>query len=198
MRLGIYGGTFSPPHKGHTEAAKAFCRQMKLDKLLIIPTNLPPHKELLGEASPEDRLNMCRIAFSSVENAEISDMEIRRGGRSYTYLTLEELAKSGDDLYLLCGTDMILTFDMWRNFQRIFDLATICYVRRECDTDVGEQIAYKVSEYREKYSARVEKIEHDVVEISSTEIRSAILSGTATEFLDASTLRYVEDGGLYK
>ena len=100
MRLGIYGGTFSPPHKGHVEAAEAFSREMKLDKLLIIPTFVPPHKTTADDATPEQRLEMCRLAFSHIKNAEISDMEIKRGGTSYTYLTLEEL--SSRDVELFC------------------------------------------------------------------------------------------------
>ncbi len=198
MKLGIYGGTFSPPHKGHIEAALAFCTQMKLDKLLIIPANLPPHKEIFDNTSAGDRISMCKLAFSSIENAEISDIEIKRGGKSYTYLTLEELSKDGDELYLLCGTDMILTFDLWKNFARIFELAIICYARRECDEQIGYEIDEKVSEYRKKYGARIVKIEHKVVEISSTEIRSAIANGDATALLDEQTIGYIENGGLYK
>ncbi len=197
MRLGIYGGTFSPPHRGHIEAARAFCEQMRLDRLLIIPANLPPHKELTENTSTHDRLNMCRLAFSSIEKAEISDIEISRGGKSYTYLTLEELSQGGDELYLLCGTDMILTFDLWKSFERIFSLATICYARRESDSKIGEEIREKVSEYREKYGARIVEIAHDAIEISSTEIRCAILGDTAEKMLDADTLKYIKDGGLY-
>ena len=84
IRLGVYGGTFSPPHLGHIESAEAFYREMKLDKLLIIPTFIPPHKEAKDDASPEDRLEMCKLAFSHIPNTEISDMEIKRGGKSYT------------------------------------------------------------------------------------------------------------------
>ena len=198
MKLGIYGGTFSPPHMGHVNSAKAFCEQLKLDSLLIIPTNLPPHKEVLEEASARDRLKMCEIAFSGIDIATVSDMEISRGGKSYTYLTLEELSGRGDELFFLCGTDMILTFDKWRNFEKIFSLATICYARRECDKACDEQIECKVREYREKYGAKVIKIEHEVTEISSTEIRDAIKCGLGNRFIDESTLEYIRLRGLYR
>lgn len=170
-RLGIYGGTFSPPHNGHIEAAEAFVSEMKLDELLIIPTFLPPHKESADGATPFDRLNMCRIAFSHIPNTYVSDMEIKRGGKSYTYLTLEELSGPDTDIFFLVGTDMILTFDLWKRYEYIFTLATICYARRESDKDIDVKIDEKVRQY-ENLGAKIVKINHKVNEISSTEARS--------------------------
>ena len=199
MRLGIYGGTFSPPHNGHIAAAQAFVDAVKPDKLLIIPTNIPPHKESLGTADAADRLNMCSIAFSGIKCAEISDMEIERGGRSYTYITLEELQSVSTDIYLLCGTDMLLTLDEWRNFERIFALATICYVRRETDADIDHLISDKIRLYEQKYGARVIKIDHTVIEMSSSEIRDAISDGCDGEgMLNAEVVRYIKERGLYQ
>ena len=113
-RIGIYGGTFSPPHNGHLAAARAFMEQMWLDILYVIPAAIPPHKQMAEPVSAADRLEMCRRAFAGMEGVYVSDMEIRRGGKSYTVDTLREL--SGDDrrLFLLCGTDMVLTLDEWR------------------------------------------------------------------------------------
>ena len=110
-RIGIYGGTFSPPHNGHLAAARAFMEQMWLDILYVIPAAIPPHKQMAEPVSAADRLEMCRRAFAGMEGVYVSDMEIRRGGKSYTVDTLREL--SGDDrrLFLLCGTDMVLTLD---------------------------------------------------------------------------------------
>ena len=199
MRLGIYGGTFSPPHLGHYRAAEAFCKQMKLDRLLIIPANLPPHKQFAEDASTDDRIRMCNLAFSDIDCATVSDMEIKRGGKSYTYLTVEELSTGDDELFLLCGTDMILTFDEWKNFERIFELVTVCYVRRENDTAIGEQIDKKVCEYREKYGARICAVNHTVLELSSTEIRTAVQNTCdATALLDGRVLEYIRSRGLYK
>jgi nicotinate-nucleotide adenylyltransferase len=78
LRIGIYGGTFSPPHKGHIAAAKAFMEQMWLDILYIIPTGVTPHKTMKGDATAADRLEMCRLAFEGVEGVIVSDLEIRR------------------------------------------------------------------------------------------------------------------------
>ena len=124
LRVGIYGGTFAPVHIGHVQAAKAFMEQMKLDYLFIIPTALPPHKQIDEGDDPIHRLRMCELAFEGVEGVVISDVEIKRGGKSYTYDTLVELSRPDTRLFLLCGTDMVLTFDQWYRFEDIFKL---CY-----------------------------------------------------------------------
>ncbi len=195
MRLGIYGGTFSPPHKGHIEAAEAFSKEMRLDKLLIIPTFIPPHKTAIGDASPEDRLEMCRIAFSHIPHTEISDIEIMRGGKSYTYLTLEELKNDENELFFLCGTDMILTFDLWKRYEYIFSLATICYVRRECDENNSLKIKEKTEQY-EKLGAKIAEIHLDINQISSSEIRADI-TRCAGDFLTFGVLDYIKKNDLY-
>ena len=97
---------------------------------MIIPDCLPPHKEYSGSVTEEQRLEMCKLAFGHIENVTISDMEIKRGGRSYTSVTLEELTSPDRELYFLCGTDMFLTLESWYRPEVIFDLATICYIRR--------------------------------------------------------------------
>ena len=108
-RIGIFGGTFNPPHVGNTEAAKAFVKGAELDTLIIMPAFIPPLKEYLATVTCEELLEMCRIAFRDIEKTIVSDLEISRGGKSYTYLTLQELANDDTDVYFLCGTDMILS-----------------------------------------------------------------------------------------
>ena len=100
-RVGSFGGTFNPPHVGHIEAAKAFSKGAELDSLLIMPAFIPPHKEYTSTVSCEQRLEMCKIAFANVDNANVSDLEISRGGKSYTYLTLQELRAADIDLFFL-------------------------------------------------------------------------------------------------
>ena len=198
-RLGIFGGTFSPPHVGHVLAAEAFSDQMRLDSLLIVPTRTPPHKTVDGTVTAEERLEMCKRAFSRIEKATISDIEIRRGGKSYTYLTLEELTEDGTELFFLCGTDMILTLGEWKNPERIFELATVCYVRREDDEALNAEIAEKVAAYERDYGARIVAIRHTPLELSSTEIRAALAeSKDACGLVDASTLAYIRERGLYR
>ena len=101
LRVGIYGGTFAPIHNGHVAAAKAFMEQMKLDYLFIIPTYMPPHKQIDESDDPLYRLRMCELAFEDTDGVIISDCEIARGGKSYTYDTLCELQRPNTRLFLL-------------------------------------------------------------------------------------------------
>jgi len=197
-RTGLYGGTFSPPHVGHVEAARAFANAVKLDELLIIPTFTPPHKAFSNEASTEDRLEMCRRAFSSVEGATVSDIEIVRGGKSYTYLTLEQLESEDRELYFLCGTDMFITLDEWKLPERIFELATICCIRRENDSTAENLIKSKAELYKKKFNARLFFIDHNVVEVSSSELREKISKGICPKLLSPSVFEYIESRGLYR
>ena len=199
QRLGIYGGTFSPPHLGHFRAAESFIRGAELDKLLIMPDFKPPHKTEFGNVTAEDRLNMCRLAFSTLPKTEVSDFEIARGGKSYTYLTLEAFADSNTELYFLCGTDMMLTLDRWRSPEVIFNLATICYVRREDDRETDTLIKKKMAEYRERFSARVLEIPHTVLDISSSELRADIWNADGTQLnMNGKVLDYIRERGLYR
>lgn len=199
MRLGIFGGTFSPPHIGHVGALSAFAESLPLDKILVVPTFVPPHKEYNEEASSTERLEMARLAFSDISLVEISDMEIRRGGRSYTYLTLDELSGDGVELYFLCGTDMLLTLDSWKNFERVFSLCTICFVRREGDESLTPRIAEKILEYKEKWDARIIEIKASVIEASSTELRLGIKSkdDEILKKIPKKVLSFIKKRGLY-
>lgn len=196
-RIGIFGGTFNPPHLGHIRAATAFADQMSLDELLIIPDNIPPHKEYAGSVSADDRMRMCSIAFCNIPNAKISDMEIKRGGRSYTYVTLEELSDDSCDLYFLMGTDMFLTLDSWVKPDVIFKLADICYIRRESDKEKTRFIEEKTRQYKEKYNARIHRILTDATEISSTELRKQLSFGASNGLIPDAVLSYIRSEGLY-
>lgn len=196
-RIGVFGGTFSPPHLGHVHAAEAFLCAVKPDRLLVIPDALPPHKELDGGATAEDRFAMAKLAFSGLPDTEVSDMELRRGGVSYTSDTLSALASGDTKLYLLCGTDMFLTFDAWHLPQVIFDLATVCCVRREQNEDERE-IQEKKREYERKYGAEMLLIDAPVFEISSSELRGKLQSGEdVSALLPAGVEQYIRNKGLY-
>ena len=195
-RVGIFGGTFNPPHVGHLSAAKAFSEQAKLDELIIMPAFIPPHKAYDSVVSCDQRLEMCKIAFSGINNAIVSDHEIARGGTSYTYITLQELSADDTELYFLCGTDMILTMDHWKNPDIIFSLANICYIRRENDEEKTALIDQKCEEYVLKFAARVIPIKADAIEISSSEIRSNM--DNASSYLAEDVVKYIIEAGLYK
>ena len=195
-RIGIFGGTFNPPHIGHIEAAKAFIDKANLDELIVMPAFIPPHKEYDVTVTCEDRFEMCKIAFGNISKTVVSDLEISRGGKSYTYLTLQELKTSEKELYFLCGTDMILTMDNWRHPEIIFSLANICYIRRENDPEITGLIDEKCREYSIKYGAKVMPIDAEVIEISSSEIRSDIMK--ISNYLTKEVAEYVNKAGLYK
>lgn len=196
--IGIYGGTFNPPHVGHVLAAEAFANALPLDDILIIPDFLPPHKELDVNVPGEDRLQMCRLAFSHIRNVHISDIEIRRGGRSYTAVTLEEISAPDTRLYLLCGTDMFLTLDEWYKPETIFELATVCYVRRERYSENDVLLKQKTEEYVRTYNASVIPITSAVKEVSSTDLRNALKDGKISRLLPTNVCKYITEKGLYR
>ena len=176
MKIGIYGGTFDPPHTGHVRALEKFISQFSLDKVYIIPSYIPPHKTVKSGVSPKERFEMAKLAFLDVsKKVEISDIEIKRKGKSYTSDTVaffNENMKTKP--YLLCGTDMLVTLDTWHEPEYIFKNAVIVYARRENDSANTELIAKKTDEYVRKYGAEIYKLDCDVTEISSTDIRKAI------------------------
>ena len=199
LRVGIYGGAFSPIHVGHVAAAKAFMEQMWLDVLFVIPTGKSPHKEISTGASDADRLEMCRRAFEGVEGVIVSDIEIRREGVSYTVDTLRSLEDDDRRLFMLCGTDMILTLDTWHEPDEIFRLSYPVYIRRESDESLDERLIAKVTEYRNKYGKNVVKIKAPAIEVSSSEIRHKISNGEdISGLVPESVAEYIKEKGLYK
>lgn len=195
--LGVYGGTFSPPHCGHYHAAEAFIRAINPDRLLIIPTYIPPHKTETDGVTAADRLNMCRIAFSGLSGAVVSDMEIRRGGKSYTSDTLRALAGTARRIAMLVGTDMMLALDTWHEPETVFGLADLYCVRREDDPQLLEQIQAKNEQYFKAYGRRVHLLTAPPLEATSTEIRKTLAKGEPGELLDPRVLAYIRERGLY-
>lgn len=198
MRIGIYGGTFAPPHNGHVRAAREFFRQMELDILYIIPTAVPPHKQIDGADDPRHRLAMCERAFGGMERVIVSDMEIARGGKSYTVDTLRTLWGEDRRLFLLMGTDMMLTLDRWREPEEIFRLCYPVYMRRENDPIIEKQIVAKNTEYLHRFGKIVRRVPMDFVDISSTEIRRRIAAGEGiADVVPPTVAAYIEKEGLY-
>lgn len=198
LRVGIYGGTFAPPHNGHVAAAKAFMEQMKLDYLFIIPACLPPHKQIDTGDDPLYRLKMCEIAFSGMDGVVISDVEIRRGGKSYTYDTLKELSRPDTRLFLLCGTDMVLTFDEWYRFEDILRMCYPVYVRRENDPIIGNRVVAKIGEYYRKYGVMFRKILMEPQPLASTDIRKAVREGRSiAQLVPPGVEEFIAENRLY-
>ena len=198
MRIGVYGGTFAPVHCGHVVAADTFVEKMELDLLYIIPAFIPPHKRIDASDDPHHRLAMCELAFAGKQKIIVSDMEIARGGTSYTVDTLRTL--SGDDrrLFLLVGTDMMLTLDQWREPEAIFKLCYPVYMRRENDPVMEQKIVEKNREYQTRFGRIVRRVPVDFVDVSSTEIRRRVVAGEpVTGLVPEAVERYIREKGLY-
>ena len=144
----------------------------------------------------EKRLKMCELAFGGIPKTKVSDIEISRGGKSYTYLTLQELSSPEYELYFLCGTDMILSLGSWRNPDIIFALAKICYIRRENDPLNDALVFAKCEEYKEKFKAEIFEIRTDAIDISSSELRCD--AEKRKSYLPQAVYDYVKKMELYK
>ncbi len=200
MKIGIYGGSFNPPHLGHLAAARAAVECLGLDRLLIVPAGDPPHKELTPDsASPRQRLEMAALMADQIPNGFCWDVEISRPGASYTVDTLEEVHRlyPEAELWLLMGTDMFLTLHTWRDPARIMELAGICgFGRNEEDS---EAVFAPQRDYLAKqYNARIATISiPDLVDISSTEIREALRRGEGQQYLGQTVYGYILREQLY-
>lgn len=197
-RIGIYGGTFNPPHLGHIQAAKAAVQALGLSKLLLIPDNIAPHKELPpGSPGPEQRLEMLRLAAEGAPELEVSDLELRREGVSYTFQTILTLKEQYPEaqLILLMGTDMFASFDTWKNTDIILRNAALGVL---CRGDKGEQeaIAEKAAQLTAG-GAKVELVNNPVLAISSTQLRRLIAFDCAEPFLPKPVAEYIRQHGLY-
>lgn len=198
QRIGIYGGTFNPPHIGHVRAAEYALQTMELNKLLVIPSCISPHKQLpAGSPSPQQRLRMAKLAFAGIEKTEVSDMELCRGGSSYTWETVRQVKEAHPDgeLVLFMGTDMFLSFDSWKHPERILQNANIAVFYRG---DPGEkQKIHEKKEFFEALNAKVYLVENPVTEISSTQLRRMLVFQCAQPFLPAKVMDYMLQNRLY-
>lgn len=198
MKIGLFGGSFNPIHKGHIALANNFVNDLKLDKLILMPANIPPHKRTKELAKGEHRLNMCRLAAKRIKNAEVSDFELCRNKISFTVDTLEELyGKYKEKIYLIMGTDMFLSLHTWRNPQRIFELSIPCVSsRNEHET---QKLLSQGEFLSEKFGVKSQIKNFPVIELSSTEIREKLSDdGDLSDLIDTDILEYITQNGLYK
>ena len=195
-KIAIYGGSFDPPHKGHKLLAENLASVCGAEKVIIIPTALSPFKNS-SSATAEDRLNMCKLFFKEAL-FQISDIEIKRGGKSYTVDTLTHLKAENPDaeLFLFMGEDMLLSFDKWYCYQEILKLATIVCACRTENLDELQNMKDFVKNVL-KAEDRVIICESVPFEISSTEIRSSLKDGI-NKGLSEDVYNYIAAKGLYQ
>ena len=197
-RIGIYGGTFNPPHIGHIQAAKAAITALDLTKLILIPDRIAPHKVIpSGSPSPQQRLEMLQIAAGDCDGMEVSDLELNREGPSYSYETVLQLKQQypNAQLVLLMGTDMFLSFHTWRNPGIILENAALGVFYRG---DKGEASAIEAKKAEmEQQGHTVYLVKNEIVNISSTQMRRLLAFRCAGEFLPDGVLDYIRENRFY-
>ena len=197
-RIGIFGGTFNPPHLGHVRMAQYALTALGLEKLLVIPSCISPHKQMPADsASPLQRLDMLRLCFAQAENIEVSDLELQRGGSSYTYETIQQIKSLYPDseLILFIGTDMFLSFLNWCKPEKILEYVSLGVFYRGAHGEINAVAEQKA--LLEEQGAEVYLAENPVTAISSTDLRRMLTFRCADEFLEPAVLTYIQENGLY-
>ena len=197
-RIGIYGGTFNPPHVGHFRGARYALTALELDRVLMIPDRIAPHKELPeNSASAEQRLEMLSLGLASEEKIAASPLAIQRDGASYTYETVAQIRALYPQakLYFLMGADMLPTFLSWREPQKILADATLAVF---CRGGREEQLAAQQAKTEiEAVGGEVVLLDNPITDISSTQLRRMLVFRCASEFIPQSVETYIYQNGLY-
>jgi nicotinate-nucleotide adenylyltransferase len=196
--IAIFGGTFNPVHKGHTRLLKLVTESVKLDRIFVMPSKIPPHKAALELADETDRLEMCRLAFEDFANVTVSDYEFTREGKSYSYYTVKHFCESfpGSRIYFIMGSDMLLSFETWYRADELIKMCTpICISRSKEDTAAAREHAEKLS-----VDGEAVFLEAEPFEVSSTQIRQMFAQKNFTNlycYLDENVVKYIMNKNLY-
>ncbi|MBQ9898196.1 MAG: nicotinate (nicotinamide) nucleotide adenylyltransferase [Ruminococcus sp.] len=197
MRIGIYGGSFNPVHNGHIHLARTVADELGLDRVYLVPSRISPHRSVAEYASPEDRTAMLRLAAQCDERLRVSTYELDTDRVSYSIYTVEHFRRKfpDEELFLLIGSDMLLSFDKWFRFEDIMREVTLAAVSRE-NGDIGllEEKAEQLRKFGEICISR-----SSAVEVSSTEIRKKIAKNQDfTCYIDENVVQYIRQKGLYR
>jgi nicotinate-nucleotide adenylyltransferase len=196
VRIGVFGGTFNPPHLGHLVCGQEAYLQLGLARVMLIPARIPPHKPVDEEPGVEHRLEMCRLAVAGDERFVVSDIEAGRSGPSYTVDTLEELHSREPDseLFLIVGGDVAVGFASWREPERVLSLATLAVAERPgTGRQAVEQALSKV-----RGGERTGFFDMPEIGISSTLLRERARTGEPTRYLVPDAVRsYIDQNTLY-
>ncbi len=200
-KLGIFGGSFDPIHYGHLLLAETCREQCRLDRVLIVPAAVPPHKRSRALSSGRDRVEMVRLAIGGHEQLAVSTIEIDRGGVSYTVDTLTALAEQqpGSSLFFLMGADSLKDLPTWREPQRLCELAVPLVVRRAGSPEPDfSAISHLVTAARLE-EIREHQVEMPIIELSSTEIRQRVAAGQSIRYRTPRAVeKFIEANGLYR
>ncbi|MDQ3090573.1 MAG: nicotinate-nucleotide adenylyltransferase [Actinomycetota bacterium] len=196
MRLGLLGGTFNPPHLGHLLCAQEAHTQLGLSRVQLLPVALPPHKEIAGDPGPRTRLELCGLAVGGDDRLGVSDLEVRRGGPSYTADTLRELHARApeDELTFIVGGDMALSLPTWREPEAVLELATVAVAERSgaARQDIIDRLAGIGA------ADRVRFFDMPRLDVSSSEIRARVAEGRPIRYLVPDAVAaHIEQRGMY-
>ena len=199
MKIGIMGGTFDPIHIGHLILGENAYQQFGLSRVIFMPAGNPPHKQHReGQATDEQRLSMVYRATASNPHFEVSLLEMNADGYSYTYRTLERLRAQypENDYYFIIGADSLFDFDGWREPQRIADACTLIVATRNHTSN--EKLDSEIERIREKYHAKVEKLDTENIDVSSHELRAWIGEGkTVKYYVPDPVIDYINEFRIY-
>ncbi len=199
MRIGIFGGTFNPPHLGHMLLAQAAAEGANLDRLIFMPCAVPPHKAGMKIPDGEHRYNMVKLAIQGNPRFELSDMELEAGGKSYTVKTLEslEILYPDDLLCLIVGADSLCDMEQWFCPGEIFKRAEIIVAHRGGMKTAELNAAIDL--FRQKYGARITVVQMPVMELSSSDIRNRIACGKPIRYMVCNkVIDYIDKTEIYK
>jgi nicotinate-nucleotide adenylyltransferase len=198
VRVGLLGGTFNPPHVGHLVLAAEARDQLGLERVLLVPVHTPPHKEAPGDPGPGERLALCRAAVAGEEGLAVDDLEVRRGGASYTVDTLRALraARPDDELTFLVGGDQALGLPSWREPREVVALARLGVAEREGvrRQDIAERLADVVDD-----PGRIAFFSMPRIDVSSSMLRARLRDGRPVRHLvPDAVLARIDREGLYR
>lgn len=192
-RLGFFGGTFNPPHRGHVLTLKHVMDTFDLDLTLVIPAFIPPHKSTSSNISFENRYEMTKLAFKTMKNVIVSDLEFRRGGKSYTYESIKEISKlyQAKDIYVIIGSDSYNSFTTWHNWRGILNKVCLIVLQRPGYIMKNDLLIERYAIYD---GNGIIFLQNHPLDISSTDIRLQ----KKFFFLDESVKQYIADHHLYE
>lgn len=198
-KIGIMGGTFNPIHYGHLILAESAYEQLGLDKVLFMPSKNPPHKNIPGKITQEQRVEMISLSIKNNPHFELSLLELEREGTTYTADTLTILTEENrdTDYYFIVGADSLMQLHTWSRPELVCKLCTIVAAERD-DMD-KEQLQGQIDMLKEYYNAQIRLIDMPVVRISSSDIRSRVAGGKSIKYyLPDAVEKYISDNLLYR
>ena len=195
--VAVFGGTFNPIHKGHTEIIAALSQKPEISKIILMPTKIPPHKTVDFLADERHRVNMCNIIADKFNNVEVSDLELKRVGKSYTIDTVSELKRLYPDskIAITIGADMVVTFSEWKNYQALINEVKIFAFGRNT---ISDDEFKKGIVFLKSIGADIECINKTIPNISSTEIRMNLQNNNdSSKLLDSEIYEYIISNNIY-